>query len=85
MTSYPPVSHEKFEVVFNCPVFFFSLDKNNTEKPAYLCILVMIFAEHIQLHCQGNLKCSLPELDSKIEATCSDCLHVGFPVQLFEF
>ena len=48
--------------------------KNNTEKPANLCSLVMIFAEHMQLHCQGNSKHSLPKLDSKTDLSCSDCL-----------
>ena len=57
---------------------FFSSDKMNTENPAYLFSLVIIFPDHMQLHCQGNLKCSLPKLDSKIELRCSDCL--GFPV-----
>ena len=37
----------------------------------------------MQLHCQGNSKCSLPKLDSKIEPSCLDCL--GFPERLFEF
>ena len=51
--------------------FFFFMQKN-TEKPAYLCSLFMIFTDHMQLHCQGNSKWSLPKLDSKIERSCSD-------------
>ena len=54
-------------------ILFSSSDRNNTEKPAYLCCLVMIFTDHI---CNCTVmeiqNASLPKLDSKIESSCSD-------------